>query len=87
MQTALSWLLDQLEQAGRRDLINGYYERNRAYNLHKVRQEKEEKLEQWRELLPTCETDKYRSYVQKKIEKIEKYLRCKKQNNERDKDG
>jgi hypothetical protein len=74
MQTALSWLLNKLEQEGRRDLINGYYERNRAYGLYKTRQEKEEKLAQLRELLPTCESDAYRRYVQKNIEKIEKYL-------------
>jgi hypothetical protein len=72
MQTALSWLLETLESEGRQDLVNGYHERNRAYQREKSIAERERKLAQCKEALPKYDPNgMYSSYLRKMIAKHE----------------
>jgi hypothetical protein len=75
MQTALSWLLKQLESEGRYDLLNGYHERNGAYQREKSIAERERKIAQCKETLASyTANDAYSSHLHKMIEKHEKSL-------------
>jgi hypothetical protein len=75
MQTAMSWLLAQLDAEGRHDLISGYHEHNKAYQREKSIAERERKLAQCRETLAQhTANDAYSAHLRRMIEKHEKSL-------------
>jgi len=74
MKTALSWLLDQLKNEGRLDLIAGYKCNNRKYNIQRQVKEARERLEKQKLILLMCDTDIHRRRVLNDIELLEKYI-------------